>query len=196
MFNPLRLLPLCQGLMLTIGLLALPAMAWAKAPTPFHAFALPSYMGTWYEVARLPNAFQNDCAQNTVVRYQLTKAGTIAVDNRCVKPGGQVKQSSATARVQTAGMPGVWSFSFFEVFGKPLGAVPYWVLGFNPGKYAIVGQPGRQFGWVLARQPMLSGADWSAVKQQLTQQGYNPCAFKRYPQSTAGQKGGPTGLCL
>jgi apolipoprotein D and lipocalin family protein len=186
------------GLLIFV-VLQLLAIIWGSlyahaAPTPVHDFKLPQYMGTWYEVARLPNLFQNDCAQNTIVQYRITTNGKIAVNNRCTKARGQIKQSNAVAWVPDLQKPGTWQFSFLQVFNQPVGAVPYWVLDFAPGRYAVVGQPGKQFGWVLARQPVLDKTDWLKIKQSLTRQGYNACQFKLYPQ-TAGRQNRTVSLC-
>jgi apolipoprotein D and lipocalin family protein len=170
--------------LLTVSWLATMVMsAWAaSSPNPVHNFALSDYMGTWYEVARLPNVFQNGCVKDTVVRYQLDPGQkTIRVKNQCTLSNGKLKVSTAQAVVKNTKQPGAWDFSFFEAFGKPLLSVPYWVLSVQPTRYAIVGQPGKQFGWVLARKPLLTAAEWAAVNKTLASQGYNPCQFKQYP---------------
>ena len=170
-------------------------LAGATLPTPIEGLNLSQYMGTWYEVARLPNIFQNDCAQNTIVRYGLTPSGKINVNNQCTQPKGKIKQSKALAWVPDPNKPGHWQFSFIQVLNQPLGAVPYWVLDYAPGRYAVVGQPGKQFGWVLSRQPTLDKTDWVRVKQSLARQGYNPCQFKLYPQTASGSQNRVVSLC-
>jgi apolipoprotein D and lipocalin family protein len=41
------------------------------------------YVGTWYEIAKMPVFFQRDCAGGTTATYKLLKEGTISVVNRC-----------------------------------------------------------------------------------------------------------------
>jgi len=60
------------------------------APLPTVASVeLPRYMGTWYEIARLPNRFQAACASDTVARYRL-KGDGVEVLNRCRRADGSV----------------------------------------------------------------------------------------------------------
>jgi apolipoprotein D and lipocalin family protein len=151
-----------------------------SGPQAVSALSLPEYMGTWYEVARLPNLFQNDCKQGTRVYYHLNSKGQIVVKNQCALSRGGIKQSKALAWVPNPQKPGIWQFSFVQVFNQPVASVPYWVLDYRAGRYAIVGQPGKQFGWVLSRKPGLVAKDWVQVKQTLAKQGYNPCQFKVY----------------
>ena len=49
---------------------------------------LNRYAGKWYEIARLPNRFQRDCASNTMATYTLRPDGKITVLNESAKPMG------------------------------------------------------------------------------------------------------------
>tara|TARA_B100000315_G_scaffold14683_1_gene13394 strand:- start:271 stop:537 length:267 start_codon:yes stop_codon:yes gene_type:complete len=44
------------------------------------------YLGKWYEIARYPNWFQEDCYVVTA-DYELTKSGSVKVTNRCREGG-------------------------------------------------------------------------------------------------------------
>ena len=66
-------------------------LAAAPSPTsltlPLAAVAkvdLGRYVGRWYEIARLPNKFQNGCRESTA-NYSLKADGKIQVINECVK---------------------------------------------------------------------------------------------------------------
>ncbi|BCS83682.1 putative lipocalin [Cotonvirus japonicus] len=43
---------------------------------------IKKYMGTWYEIARLPTSFQQNCI-NSKATYLLNKTGEIQVINQC-----------------------------------------------------------------------------------------------------------------
>ena len=43
----------------------------APAVTVVQSVDLARYAGTWYEIARLPNRFQRDCASDTTATYTL-----------------------------------------------------------------------------------------------------------------------------
>ena len=51
--------------------------------TPVEQVDLSRYCGTWYEIARLPNRFQRQCACSTSAEYSLLPNGRIRVVNRC-----------------------------------------------------------------------------------------------------------------
>lgn len=46
---------------------------------------LNRYGGTWYEIARLPNRFEKDCAANVTATYTLRSDKKIEVLNQCQK---------------------------------------------------------------------------------------------------------------
>ena len=54
------------------------------------AVDLTRYAGRWYEAARLPNRFQDQCAGDVEVHYALRTDGRIDVVNRCRTSDGKV----------------------------------------------------------------------------------------------------------
>jgi apolipoprotein D and lipocalin family protein len=67
------------GVVTAIALVGLgPARAAGQAPSPPVTFAsidLERYAGPWFEIARIPNRFQKDCARNVTARYTLKEDG-------------------------------------------------------------------------------------------------------------------------
>jgi apolipoprotein D and lipocalin family protein len=131
---------------------------------------LDRYLGTWYEVARLPNRFQRSCARDVTATYAKRPDGRIDVVNRCRTEEGRtieasgvarvVDQSSARLKVRFA--PAVLSFLSF-VWGD------YWVIGLaDDYSWAVVGSPDRTYLWILARTPVpdagLFEAGWAAAR--------------------------------
>jgi len=56
----------------------------------------------------------------------------------------------------------------------------YWVIQLAPDyRYAVVGEPSREFLWVLARETQLSTAEWSTIEARLKEQGYDPSKLVR-----------------
>ena len=73
---------------------ALAANALAQdALTTIPSLNVQHYMGTWYEVAKLPNPFQKNCVSNTTAKYEVQANGTILVTNRCNEADGKVKEA-------------------------------------------------------------------------------------------------------
>ena len=72
-----------KRLLLTI-LIQLPlSTAWAKPVETVPRVDLPRYLGTWYEVARLPQFFQRHCLGDVTAQYSPREDGRIGVLNRC-----------------------------------------------------------------------------------------------------------------
>ncbi len=41
------------------------------------------YMGTWYEIARMPNRFEKKCKDDVTAHYELNADGKVSVRNEC-----------------------------------------------------------------------------------------------------------------
>ena len=59
---------------------------------------LQRYAGIWYEIARLPNWFQKQCAGDVTATYTLLDDGTIKVVNSCRKVSGQIEKAEGLAK--------------------------------------------------------------------------------------------------
>jgi apolipoprotein D and lipocalin family protein len=143
----------------TIALgIALLAGSLARADKPALPTAevdLPRYLGTWYEIARMPSRFEKGCAGVTAT-YQLREDGEIAVLNRCLKGGlaGEEKLARGHAWIPDKSQPGKLKVSFFWPF-----RADYWVVDLDRDyQWAVVGDPGRKYLWILSRTPTLDRA--------------------------------------
>ena len=69
--------------------------------------------------------------------------------------------------------------SFFSLLGwRPVWG-DYWVLALGPNyDYAVIGEPSRRYGWILARTPSLPDATRARIDQQLRELGYQPELFE------------------
>ena len=62
----------------------------------------------------------------------------------------------------------------------------YWILDLDSNyRWVIVGAQSHKYGWILARDSILSKADLLMLSEKLKQQGFDTCKFM-----TARQKGG------
>jgi apolipoprotein D and lipocalin family protein len=82
-------LSVAAALVLSLGLLPdSPSARAAGEPLPTVASVdLPRYVGTWYEIGRLPNVFQRQCIGDTTAHYAARPDGNIDVINRCRTAG-------------------------------------------------------------------------------------------------------------
>jgi apolipoprotein D and lipocalin family protein len=154
----------------------------STAPNPplptVEGLDLARYTGRWYEVASLPNRFQAQCVADTQARY-VALDGDIEVTNRCRLADGSVESITGVAKVVAGSANAKLRVSFFRPFYGD-----YWVLALAPDyRWALVGEPGRRFGWVLSRTPQLAPADLEAALARAEAMGYSRAAFKPTPQS-------------
>lgn len=140
---------------------------------------LDRYAGRWYEIAKLPNRFQRKCVADTTAEYRRQADGTIAVVNRCRTADGRFDEARAVARVADAGRNAKLEVSFFSVLGwRPLWG-DYWILMLDSEYgYAVVGEPGRRYGWILARTPTLPTAVRARIDDRLRALGHDPVHFE------------------
>ncbi len=138
---------------------------------------LNRYVGTWYEIARLPNSFQSKCAGEVTATYTLLEDGDIQVINRCRSENGEMREAKGRAKLATDDgsnsklkvrfAPAILSFLPF-VWGD------YWIILLAPDySYAVVGEPERRYLWILSRTPSMDEAAFGKILEQVRQNGYD-----------------------
>jgi apolipoprotein D and lipocalin family protein len=131
---------------------------------------LARYAGTWYEIARLPNRFQQSCASDTKATYTLSGNGKIAVLNECRTADGRVKSAKGTAHVASKTGPNTkLKVTFFWPFYGD-----YWIIDLDPNyRWAVIGEPDRKYFWILARDRHIEGSLFEQIIARATAQGYD-----------------------
>ena len=131
---------------------------------------LDRYDGLWFEIARFDNTFQEDCTATTAT-YTERDDGMIDVFNQCrlSSPDGEPIEASGVARAVDLDA-GKLEVSFFGPF-----YAPYWVLelgdeGDDDYSYSVVADPGRDYLWILAREPFLPDSTLDGITERLEQQ--------------------------
>lgn len=134
------------------------------------------YLGTWHQVAWIPNSFQGDCASDTKATYTLDGAD-LRVLNQCKDAKGKTTEANGIAKIVEGSNNAKLRVSFFRPFYGN-----YWVLALDPDyKWVLVGEPKRSFGWVLARENKLDEATLNKVLDRAVSLGYDRSAFKMSP---------------
>jgi apolipoprotein D and lipocalin family protein len=180
----------------TLSFASAAMLAAAQSPAPLAtvpAIDLARYQGLWHQVALYPNRFQKMCAANTRATYALEQGGTVRVTNQCRTAEGKEVQVEGKARPADSSqinagqlMPPQLQVRFAPAWLSWLPFVwgDYWVIQLATDyRYAVVGEPKREFLWVLARETQLSAADWSAIESRLKEQGYDPAKLLREKQA-------------
>ena len=148
---------------------------------------LPRYLGTWYEIANFPQSFQRGCTATTAT-YTLRADGDIDVLNRCHKDSidGEVKSALGRARVVERSTNAKLEVSFFRPFWGD-----YWIIDLaGDYSYAVVGHPGRDYLWILARSPTIPEATYETIVTRLQSQGYETSRLVRTLQITTPRPSG------
>ena len=139
---------------------------------------LQRYIGTWHELARLPNWFQEQCVSEVSASYRLRQDGKIDVVNRCRTVDGSLDEAHGLARVVDPVGRSKLEVSFVSLFGWHLFWGDYWILYLDPDYHvAVVGTPNRKYAWVLARATRLDANSWEAIDNALRRAGYDPGAL-------------------
>lgn len=174
------------GLALVGSGLLLTSRANDVRPDTVNQVSLERYQGVWYEVARMPNRFQNDCSGNVRAEYSLLDNGEVKVVNSCDTLGeagrqvaegrAMVVDSDTNAKLKVTFVH--W-LRWWYLFG---GA--YWIIDLDEQNYsyAVVGHPGKNWGWILSRSPELPEETLRGIASRLNYQGYNVCAFQMTKQ--------------
>ncbi|WP_077037614.1 lipocalin family protein [Pelomonas sp. KK5] len=156
-----------------------PAIRAAEnAPLPtVNSVDLARYVGSWYEIALLPNRFERQCVSDTQARYTAQDEG-IRVLNRCRKADGHVDSAEGRAKIVAASGNAKLRVTFFWPFYGD-----YWILALDDDySEVLVGTPDRRYGWILARRPDLPEARVQGLLERAKALGFDAAAFKRVPQ--------------
>lgn len=154
------------------------------------AIDVKSYLGKWYEIARVENEFQIGC-RDTTMTYSQKDDRSLDVQNGCVVGEGSFERhriayghawldSKQPAKMKV-------SFVHFLVWWKPF-ANDYWVLEVGAPdasglySYAIVGHPRRRYGWVLSRTQHVDDQAYKDLMRKVSEHGYDASLFKRSDQ--------------
>jgi lipocalin len=143
---------------------------------PVAAFDLSKYLGTWYEIARLPAWFERDMT-NVTATYSLKPNGQVKVVNAGLRKG---KAKRAIGRAKPAGDPRVghlkvafflWFYADYVVID--LDSVNY--------QYAMVASS-REYLWILCRQPKLDKGILDALVDKARNLGFDTGKLYYTPQ--------------
>jgi apolipoprotein D and lipocalin family protein len=155
-----------------------PATARAQTPAPVRTVPLVNldrYAGNWFEIARFPNRFQRQCLGDVRASYARRADGRLDVVNRCRTADGQAEalgvarivDEQTFARLKVRFAPAWLSF-------LPLVWGDYWIIALAPDySWAVVGDPGRDYLWILARVPHLDDESVALARRAARDNGFD-----------------------
>ena len=162
------------------------ARTLASDVKPVEKLDLDKYLGTWVEIASIPQFFQRKCVRDTRATYSAAENSLIKVENVCTRDDGAREKAEGRARRVDAESAAKLEVTFLELFGEYRFWVAggYWVIALDANyQWAVVGHPSRRFGWVLARERRLSPAALAEIIGRVKSQGYDACEFVVTPQT-------------
>lgn len=177
-----------------------PASAASAAATPIKPVAsldLQRYLGTWKQLADIPQPYEAFCVRDTTAQYSLNADGTVKVRNTCTGPLGVPIAITGAARVLDPVRRSSLQVTFLKLAGKPIfvGDSPnYVVIGIATDySWAVVGSPDRSSAYLLSRTVTLPAGKLAAAKTALSRSGYDPCSLTVTRQTGGASTKGP--LC-
>lgn len=172
----IRCLVSAAALVLLGGCMLPPVNRDAAAPLGGVASIEPqAYAGLWYEIARFPNAFEENC-EGVTAEYTLRGDGRIIVRNTCREgaPGGEARVATGIARI----VDPETNANLKVRFGLSPIEGDYWVLDrADDYSWSLVGEPRGRFLWILARTPEIDPARRADLIARLQARGYNTDAL-------------------
>jgi apolipoprotein D and lipocalin family protein len=159
----------------TLMLVTATATASAEKPQTVDYVNLDRFAGRWYEIARLPNSFQDQCISDVTAEYRQRDDGGLEVINRCRTEDGSMDQARGAARVENEETNAKLKVRFAPAWLSWLPAtwVDFWIL-YRAPDYSVsaVGTPTRKSLWILSRTPDISEETYKKMIKHLAAQGY------------------------
>ena len=163
--------------------------AWAQAPQAGQSDAVTldylRYEGRYYEIARLPNFKQRNCAADVVTTFVRRTDGDVSVVYQCIESNRSWIMDIGRL-VLTAGGMGTGEVYFR---GDLIGLSPWYYGTFSlielagDYSYAMIGDSDRSRLWILSRTRQLSPEVYNRLVARATERGYNTSQLVRSVQN-------------
>ncbi len=144
-------------------------------------FKLDKYLGTWYEIARLPNRFEKDLVGVTAT-YEMRDDGKVAVINQGYKHtlDGKLKKATGKARIPDPKKAKL-EVSFFWIFYSDYYILELDTVGYQ---YALIGSSSDNYLWILSRTPYMDEKIYNQLVAGASKRGYDTTQLFKVPQKT------------
>ena len=125
------------------------------------------YMGTWYEIARLPHSFERG-TDYVRAEYSLQPDGSIRVVNRGLRDGEETSITGKAKLKDRQSGKGELKVSFFGPFYGD-----YRIIELpNDYSYAVVTGSRKNFLWILSRIPKMEESRVQGILERLKALGF------------------------
>ena len=132
------------------------------------AVDLEKYAGKWYEIARLPNNFEEGC-ECTTAEYGVEER-YVSVLNRCYEEEkGKWKDIKGKAFPVKGTSNSQLKVQFFWPFRGD-----YYIIELDKNyQYALVGSPNRKFLWILSRDVVMGEGEYMMLIEKAKSHGFD-----------------------
>ncbi|MEI6797532.1 MAG: lipocalin family protein [Methanomassiliicoccales archaeon] len=137
------------------------------------------YMGTWFEIARFPQRFENGLVGVTAT-YTLLPTGQVEVVNGGYKDNldGKFKSIKGKAWVADTKTNAKLKVRFFWPF-----TADYWILELGKDyEYAVVGDASGRNLWILSRTPQMEAGLYDELVKRMQGKGFDTSKLEKVPQ--------------
>lgn len=143
------------------------------------AVDIERFMGDWYVIANIPT-FLEKGIHNAVERYALNEDGTIATTFNFRKGGfdGKQEQYNLKAFIRDEATNARWGMRFIW----PIKADYRIVYLDSDYTQTVIARQKRDFVWIMARSPTISGEDYRKLTLLVADLGYDTAKLIRVPQ--------------
>lgn len=132
---------------------------------PMPSLDVPSYLGAWYEIARIDHYFEKGMT-NTMAYYEANTDGTLRILNSGWK-NDRYKTSEGKAKLTDT--PALLRVSFFGPFYSD-----YRVLWISDQYHlSLVGGASADYLWILSRTPTITNEEKQALLTEARRRGYD-----------------------
>ncbi len=129
---------------------------------------IKKYMGTWYEIARYENSFQQGL-KNSKAEYTLNQDGTVSVVNSGEDKNGKLKSARGRAYASDKRDFSKLRVSFFWPFYGD-----YYILDLDRDyRWVLVGGRSKDYLWILARNSTLPKQSIDEILRRAEARGYD-----------------------
>ena len=142
-------------------------------------FDLSRYLGTWYEISRLPNWFEKNLTDVTAT-YSLKPNGKLCVQNEGTNLV-RGKRSVVVGKAKFAGKPneGYLKVSFFGPF-----YADYIILEIDPEYQWAMVAGSKKYLWILSRTPSMDTALMEYLRDKAKALGFDVGELRMTPQNS------------
>lgn len=183
--------------LLAVSATALLAPATASSAAPIQPVAnvdIAQYLGTWKQLASIPQWFEIGCLRNTTATYSLNPDGTVRVNNRCGGPLNTTIKITGRARVRDTATNAQLQVTFLNLGGGYIytGGTNYVIIGLAEDySWAIVADPRRSSAFVLSRTATQPPEVVASIRGILRDNAIDPCRLRTTKVSGGAQTTGP-----